>query len=51
MKTIIFTTHTVTGQVEEEHEFPDDVLDSEIDDEFLRWLCMQNEAGYYDKED
>lgn len=50
MKTVIFTTHTVTGPVEEEREFPDYVLDSEIDSEFLGWLCMQNEAGYYDKE-
>lgn len=43
MKTIIFTTHTITGPVEEEKEFQDDALDSEIDNEFLEWLCMQNE--------
>ena len=47
MKTIIFSANTCTGTVREKREFPDDALDSDIDEEFLEWICMICEAWWY----
>ena len=47
MKTIIFSANTCTGIAKEEREFPDDTSNSEIDEEFLDWICMTCKVGWY----
>lgn len=48
MKTVTFMTTTAAGKEEEKRDFADDALDSEIDAEFLLWLCWKHGAGWYD---
>jgi len=47
MKIITFSANTYTGIAKEEREFLDDASNSEIDKEFLEWICMICEAGWY----
>ena len=48
MKKVVFQTHKPPSEhIIEEIEYDDEAIDEEISRDFVEWLCMQHNSGWY----